>query len=166
MTVRAAALPDEGHVVLRADTDDGPGEFVGSSTVPAGTSRNVTVEVDEDHFRGQEGSFVLYATIYRDDGDGAFDENDDDPFTAGSDTVSTRFGVEKTGGPTPTPTTDDDGHDEGDGHDHEHSPTGTAIDGANETDDTGSSVGAGAGFGLLTSLAAAALFAVGLRRRR
>lgn len=161
--IRSVALPTDGHVVLRADADDGPGEPLGSTAVPAGTHQNVTVAIDERFFRDQEESFTLYAAAYADGGDGAFDDADE-PIEAGSDPVATRFGVEKTGELTPTPTvTGDDGHhDGGDGHDH--SPNGTSHHGS--ADGPRVSVTDGAGFGSLAPLVAAALVVAAWRRRR
>lgn len=117
VTVRAVALPEDGHVVVRNATGDGPGAVVGATALPAGTSRNVSVELDAAFFRAREGSFALWAVAYTDDGDGTFGENDA-PVRVGSRLVQTRFGVEKTGGPTVTGTSDS--HED---HEHTHSPT-------------------------------------------
>lgn len=160
--IRAAALPSDGHVVLRRDAGDAPGEFVGSTNLSAGTTRNVTVALDEEFFRAQEGSFTLYASLYPRDGDGSVDQ-DDRPFQAGSDAVATRFGVEKTGGPTPTATTAEDDH--ADGHEHDHDSTGSATTGTTAGDDPPFSLGDGAGFGLPASLLAVVLLATGWRLR-
>lgn len=161
--IRSAALPTDGHVVLRADADDGSGESLGSTALTAGTQQNVTVAIDEQFFRDQEGSFTLYAAVYADDGDGAFDDADE-PIRAGSEAVATRFGVEKTGELTSTATDDDDHHDGGDGHDHDHSTNGTSSNGS--ADDPEVSVSDGAGFGSLAALVAAALVAAAWPRRR
>lgn len=165
VTIRAVTLPDDGHLVLREDTDDGPGAVVGTTALDAGASRNVTVQIDEAFFRDREESFTLFAAAYRDDGNGEFDESDE-PVTAGSDPVATRFGVEKTGGSTPTATagaddTEQYGHGDEDGHDHEHdgSSNGTAGDGFGFSGDDGS------GFGPLAALVAVAVVAFGWRRR-
>lgn len=121
VTIRAVALPGDGHVVVRNATGDGPGEVVGATALPAGTSRNVSVELDDAFFRSREGSFALRAVAYTDDGDGTFDEGDA-PIRVGERLVQTRFGVEKTDGPTPTGTSDS--HDD---HEHTHSPTPTGA---------------------------------------
>lgn len=172
VTVRAATLSGDGHVVLRADTGDGPGDVVGSSAVPAGTSRNVTVAIDDDYFRDAEDSFTLYAAVYTDDGDGAFGDADAQ-ITAGEAPVATLFGVEKTGDAlstqSPTDSAGDEGDHEGDGHndddhEHDHSPT----DGGAGGDDTGKTASDGAGLGLLASLVVAGLVGLGataMRRR-
>lgn len=173
VTVRAATLPADGHVVLRVDTDDGPGEPVGSTAVPAGTSRNVTVQINAAHFGEQQGSFTLYAALHVDDGDGTFGEADD-LVTADGEAVATRFGVEKNRTATETPTTaegDDhggEGHDDhdGDGHDdHDHSADGTATEGAAADADADGTANDGAGFGPLVALVAFGSLVAAWRRR-
>jgi hypothetical protein len=167
VTIRAAALPEDGHVVVHEDGENGTGEALGATALSAGTSHNATVELDDEFFRNLEESATLTATLYADDGNGASDE-DDRPVRAGDDAVATRFGVEKNGtlASTETETEADhgDGHD--DEHDHAHSPTGTATAAAAGTDDGGLSATDGAGVGPFASLVAVALVALAVRRRR
>lgn len=162
VTVRAAALPADGYVVLREDTDDGPGDPVGATAVSAGTARNVTVQIDEAYFRAQEGSFTLYAALHVDDGDEAFDDGDD-LVTADGEAVATRFGVQKNGTAEATATGT---ADEGDGHDdHDHSANGTATEETPPDTDRDGTVDDGAGFGPLVALLAVGLVVVARRRR-
>lgn len=98
--VRAATLPDDGHLVLRNGSADG--RVVGHTSLPAGTARNVSVELDRSFFAAHE-RFTLAAVLYTDDGDGSFDE-DDTPVRAGDSVVATTFRVKRTGNVTSTPT--------------------------------------------------------------
>lgn len=93
-TVRAVRLPADGAVVLRNATGDGPGEVVGSRSLPAGTHGNVTVAIDETFYRSRPESFALWATLRTADG----------PVTAGGEPVGSRFGVVRRNAPDATPT--------------------------------------------------------------
>lgn len=98
--VRAATLPDDGHLVLRNGSADG--RVVGHTSLSAGTARNVSVELDRSFFAAHE-RFTLAAVLYTDDGDGSFDE-DDSPVQAGDSVVATTLRVKRTGNVTSTPT--------------------------------------------------------------
>jgi hypothetical protein len=104
--VRSVRLPERGHVVLRNSSGGVPAEVVGVTTLDAGSHANVSVALEESFFadRPVNGTFSVWAHVYRDDGDGVFDA-DDRPIRAGNETVGTRFGVERVlPGRTPTPT--------------------------------------------------------------
>lgn len=133
VTVRTVALPEDGYVVVRNATDDGDGQIVARTALPVGTSKDVSVELDDEFFRSRSGVFTLRAVAYTDDGDGSFDGGDE-PVRVGSSVVGSRFGVEKTGGPTPTPTSTPTHGTESDGDEH-------GTDHHNETDrETGQAV--------------------------
>lgn len=130
VTVRTVALAGDGYVVVRNATGSGPGEVVARTAVPEGVNHNVSVELDPAFFRSRRGTFALWSVAYVDDGDGSFDSGDS-PVRVGSRAVQTRFGVEKTGGPTATHTTESDSGDNHHGPDigtaTRHAPTPTAT---------------------------------------
>lgn len=148
VVVRTAALPTQGHVVVRNATDDGPCDVVGSTALGEGTHRNVTVDLDGEFFRDREGTFSLWAVVYTDGGNGESDDADE-PIRVGDGTVSTAFRVEKTDERSPTPhSTTDDGNGTDEHGDHGHDATTTDPDGT-PTDDAGAdSTGDGPGLGL------------------
>jgi PGF-CTERM protein len=167
VTVARAELAERGHLVLVADSGDQRGTVVGSRLLSAGTTENATVSLDTGFFQNQTYRVALRAVVYRDDGDGVFDE-DDTPVTVGEDRVSTRFIVEK----TENASVDDGGS-------LVNTPTGTATLGATETPtETPTATGApttptagtttanGPGFGLVGTVLALAAVAAFARRRR
>ncbi|MFC7176709.1 DUF7282 domain-containing protein [Halosegnis marinus] len=87
VTVRYAALPADGHLVVENGTD---GATLGSVALDAGDHRNVSVPLG-DAATGDE-TFPVRAVLYRDDGDGTFD-GDDTPALAGDSPVATTFSV-------------------------------------------------------------------------
>lgn len=156
VTVRRAALPADGHLVVRNRTADG--RVVGSRALAAGTHRNVSVAVNGSFHAETEGSFAAHVSLYRDDGDGRFD-GDERPVRTGNGTVATRFGVEpaRAGGvvTTPVPTT---------------APPGSGTATATATADPGGTTDTGGqpGFGVLVALStvvAGALLMLTARRR-
>lgn len=173
VVVRAAALPEDGHVVVHEATDDGPGDVVGSTALASGVHDDVTVDLDAAFFEDREGTFTLWAVGYTDDGGGQFD-GADDPLRVGDDTVSTAFGVERPAQQSPTPGsstadwTDDTAHDDGDSdthdHDHDDSDHDHDHDGGAVTDGGDvEAIGDGPGFGL--AVAAVVILATALVAR-
>jgi hypothetical protein len=158
VTVRRAALPADGHLVVRNRTADG--RVVGSRALAAGTYGNVSVAVNESFHADVEGSFAAHVSLYRDDGDGRFD-GDEPAVRAGNGTVATRFGVEpaRTGGVVTTPASTTAPPERG-----EPTPTATATDGPGGVTDTGGQPGFGVPTVLL-AVVAGVLLALSARRR-
>lgn len=173
VVVRAAALPEDGYVVVRDGTGDGPGDVVGSTALASGVHDNVTVELDATYFGDRAGTFTLWAVGYTDDGSGQYDDADD-PVRVGEAPVSTAFGVERTTQQSPTPGSsatdgsDDnahgDGHSDGDddhaGHDDDHDD-GMATDGGDVE-----AIGDGPGFDLAVATIAILAATVAARIHR
>jgi hypothetical protein len=194
VTVRTVRLPADGHLVARNVTGAGGEnetalEPVGATALDAGTHGNVTVELDEDYYERQGSRVRIAFSLYRDDGDGSFDA-DDEPVRAGSETVTTIVRLNRTdasgggggtdgggGSAVTTATATDDGGlvttatDAG---------TSTATSGTDSADgdpddgETATEAGAGStstggqpGFGApAAGLAIVAALAAGARRRR
>lgn len=91
-TVRRVETNRSGFVVL----EDENGTVVGSTPVAAGTTANVTVDLERSFYDslGENESATLTATVHRDDGDGAFSA-DDRAMTAGGSPVASDFEVTK-----------------------------------------------------------------------
>lgn len=91
-TVRRVETNRSGFVVL----EDENGTVVGSTPVAAGTTENVTVDLERSFYDslGENESATLTATVHRDDGDGAFSA-DDPAMTAGASPVASEFEVTK-----------------------------------------------------------------------
>lgn len=159
VTVRYAALPTDGHLVVENASDGDP---MGSVALDAGVHRNVSVAL-EGMGDGEE-SVPVRAVLYRDDGDGAF-SGDEQPVTVGDEPVATSFAVEPGAGtngtatPTPalvttaTPFPNDTAT---------ATPTGTAT--ATSTP-TPTDTGGQPGFGVAAAAVAALLGGVALARR-
>jgi hypothetical protein len=115
VTVPSARLADDGYLVVRTDDGGEPGEVVGQRSLTAGTHENVTVPVDRQALPANGTSAYLWVTVYRDDGDGAFDAEDDGPVTVAGSPVQSRIvavlnATERemsVGVNTPEPTTND-----------------------------------------------------------
>ncbi|WP_276259480.1 DUF7282 domain-containing protein [Haloglomus litoreum] len=99
VTARTVRLPSDGHLVARNVTDVGENETalepVGATALGAGTHGNVTVELDEDYYERQDARARIAFTVYRDDGDGTFDA-DDEPVRAGGETLTTFVSLNRT----------------------------------------------------------------------
>jgi len=89
-TVRRVETNRSGFVVLA----DENGTVVGSRSIAAGTTENVTVALNRSFYDslGENESATLTATVHRDDDDGAFSA-DDPAVTAGSSAVASEFEV-------------------------------------------------------------------------
>lgn len=136
--VRQAVSPSAGFLVLTAPD----GQVFGQTDVAAGTTQNVTVDIDETLYRQQPAEFDLTVSLYADDGDGQFGDSDD-PVRAGEDAVSTTITMQRTDDRTPAPgettspdetdgtngtegtstpdSEESDDHEHSDGDSHEHS---------------------------------------------
>lgn len=98
VTVRYAALPTDGHLVVENASDGGP---MGSVALDAAVHRNVSVAL-EGLGDGEE-SVPVRAVLYHDDGDGTF-SGDEEPVTVGDEPVATSFAVEPSPGANGTAT--------------------------------------------------------------
>jgi hypothetical protein len=115
VTVPSARLADDGYLVVRTDDGGEPGEVVGRQSLAAGTHENVTVPVDRRALPANGTNAYLWVTVYRDDGDGAFDAEDDGPVTVAGSPVQSRIvavlnateGEMSVGANTSEPTTTD-----------------------------------------------------------
>lgn len=161
--IREAALPADGFVVL--ESPDGE-QTVGHLALDAGTHEDLEVRIDETYYRRQSTRFAVRAVLYRDDGNGEFDDADS-PITAGSEPIGTTVELSRTDertptGETPADSDDENGsHEHDDGHDHEHETTAPGGD-ATQTATEGSD---GPGFGVAVALAAVLTVALlGIRR--
>lgn len=114
VTVSRVALATDGHVAVRAVTDEGVGRVLGSTSLPAGVTTNVSVQIDGSVFAERGRSVTLAAQAYA--GNGGFE--DARQVRAGGTSVRSAFEVERTGSIDATPA--------GGG--------GTATDGGNGTD--------------------------------
>lgn len=182
VTVSRVALATDGHVAVRAVTDEGVGRVLGSTSLSAGATTNVSVQIDGSVFAERGRSVTLVAQAYA--GDGGFE--DARQVRAGGTSVRSEFEVERTGsidatpadeGGTPTGTgngTDtaavvtptDEGNGTGTTATGTESrvvtpagtPTATArTDAATATATTG---GSGPGFGIAAAAAGVAVFAL------
>lgn len=88
ITVPRVALPEDGHLVVRAHGENGPGEIVGAMPLDAGVHEDVTVALDPSFFEERGERFALHAQAYT---GGATDPGE--PVTAGDATVGTKFFV-------------------------------------------------------------------------
>ena len=152
--LRRVALPRDGRVVVRPDTTTGLGPVVGSTALPAGVHRNVTVALDRSVFDTENRTTRLFAALHA--GESA------EPIRAGSDPVGSYFPVRDTRGlenatddqdslvvtPTPTPT-------------DVNTPTRAET---TTTDTTSTPAADGPGFGLALAVVGVAV-AVFARRR-
>jgi len=163
LTVPAARLAEESHLVVRAADDEtgDPGEVLGSTSLDAGSHRNASVPVDRQSLPGNDTRVSLWVTVYADDGDGEFDLERDDPVRVGESPVQSRVSA----------TVGADG-DDGGGLDvgvNTATPTTAAADDATEASATdsgagGTSMPAVGVVGTLVAVSAGLLLA--LRRRR
>jgi hypothetical protein len=99
--VVAAALPDDGYLVVRSEAGGEPGPVVGHVALAAGEHTDVTVPLDPP--AGSDGTARLHAELYTDDGDGRFDPESDSQVRAGGEPVGTVFTVNTTASTTATP---------------------------------------------------------------
>jgi len=92
LTVPSTRLAEDGHLVVRrSDGETGdPAEVVGTTSLAAGTHENVTVPVNRSRLPGNDTRVSLWVTAYRDDGDGEFDRESDDPVLVGGTPVQSR----------------------------------------------------------------------------
>ncbi len=102
-------LASPGHVVVHADDRGDLGRVVGYVPLEPGTHQDVRVALNASHFREQSTSFELRAVVYADDGDCAFDPDDDRPVTVGDDPVATHLTVIKHESESATNATDSAG---------------------------------------------------------
>lgn len=92
LTIRRAALPRDGYLVLRATTDrQRPGRIVAATRLDAGNHENVTLTLDEAFFANARSSTVLYAELRR----GGDSPATATPVRVGDAAVATRFSVRK-----------------------------------------------------------------------
>ncbi len=96
VVIRRAALPDDGFLVVRANANGSAGEVLGYSSLPAGRHEAVTVPIEDHEYHHRPEHFSLWAVVYADDGDDAFDEGDH-PVTVNNAMVASQFSVERTG---------------------------------------------------------------------
>jgi hypothetical protein len=88
VTVRVAALPADGHLVLRRSEGGEPGTVLGSTPLSGGVHRNVTVPLADP----PNGTEAVFAVAYGDDGDGRFGDGDR-PVRVDGEPVATRVSV-------------------------------------------------------------------------
>ncbi len=189
VTVPRVALPEDGHLVVRTQGDDGPGAVVATKTLGAGVHEDVTVSLDPAFFNEQGERFALHAQAYTGSGGSA---GIGSPVTAGDATVGTKFFVSKPAGASAdgnASTNGSAGANGADGTDDGpavNTPEGPAVNTPNATStptptsgatdaDPGSATATaspadatsadGPGFGVVLSLAALLAAAVALARR-
>lgn len=165
VTVPRVALDEDGYVVVRTEEDGGPGEVVGHAAVEAGDHSDVDVPVDRDAL-GSDGETVsLWVSVVRDDGDGAYGE-EDEPVTVGGDPVQSRIQATlggdgedlSVGVNTPSETTASDGATGGEASDGGTNDSATTDSGGEGTSMPGVGV-----LGAVAALLAAVI--LGVRRR-
>jgi hypothetical protein len=184
------SLPADGYVVVSTAPDGGGGEVVSVVGLPAGTYRDVRAPVERGVVARQSERFPLRATLYLDDGDGAFGDADA-PVTVGGGPVNTTFLVRRPPGietVTETPSSTATATETGAGTSTaaatpvrtrtatatttvETIPESTPGPGASAADDRAATTtgGAGTGPGALVAggaVVAAVVLAAHLRRRR
>lgn len=99
VTVRRAALPTDGYLVLHNASD---GRLVGVRSLKAGSHTNITVRLNETFFESRPQS-RLNATLYVETGNDGFDEADK-PIRVAGDPVRTTFGFRNTAYTAGSPT--------------------------------------------------------------
>ncbi|WP_338729339.1 PGF-CTERM sorting domain-containing protein [Haladaptatus sp. DJG-WS-42] len=95
VTIPQVTTSQSSFLVLRTNTNGAPGEIVGHAPLAAGTETNVPVIINETYFDAQQAQFLLWATVYEDNGDGEFDPATDKLVTAGGVPVASLFTVAK-----------------------------------------------------------------------
>jgi hypothetical protein len=167
VSVLAAALPEDGYLVVRSAVDGEPGPVVGHVALAAGEHADVTVPLDRP-VAGSDGTARLYAQLYTDDGDGSFDPGSDSRVRAGDEPVDTRFTVRTTATGTRTASGTGTGTADGGAATTEtaivNTPTPTTATTTAPAADTGSTTGGQPG--LTPLVAVAALVATGLLAAR
>jgi hypothetical protein len=181
VTVDRVALPADGVLAIRTDTDDP--ELVGQRRLDAGVHHNVTIALADDLFTPDRRQVPLLATLYPEPDNGTL-STASTPLRVGNATIQTGFTVERTGPiavanatnttnatatTTPTPTVTDEPLVV------TPSPTATATatpaptQAATTTDATATTSTSGPGFGTVAvtlALLLVTLCAVGLDHRR
>jgi hypothetical protein len=178
VTVGRVALATDGHVAVRAATDEGVGRVLGSASLPAGVTTNVSVEIDGSVFAERGRSVTLVAQAYA--GDGGFENARQ--VRAGGVPVASEFEVERTGSIDARPADGGNGTDtpavvtptaEGDGsgtttagtESRVVTPAGTPTATPTTAPDTATTTtgGSGTGFGIAAAAAGIAVFALSRR---
>jgi len=100
LTVRRVDLAADGYVVAHPLDDD---HAVGARALPAGSHRNVSLDLDESFVADRDRRFRVHLVAYRGDGDAEFDD-DDRPVSVGGGRVETVVVVRRVeGGRTTEP---------------------------------------------------------------
>lgn len=153
VTIPQVTTTQSSFLVLRTNTNGAPGKIVGHTPLTAGTETNVAVEINQTYFDPQQDQFLLWATVYTDNGDGEFDPTTDNLVMAGEAPVASLFTVAK-----PL------GDNSGDGM--VNTPEETTTQTTTDAQPTETTTTEGPGFGLLTAFVALSAFVcVQLRRR-
>ncbi|WP_332899564.1 DUF7282 domain-containing protein [Haladaptatus sp. CMSO5] len=148
VTIPQVTAGQSSFLVLKTNTNGSPGDIVGHATLTPGTQTDVHVAINETYFDAQQAQFLLWATVYEDNGDGEFDPATDTLVTAGDAPVASLFTVAK-------PLGDNSG---GVGV---NTPTETATEttaASQPSETTTTTDTSGSGFGVLAVLVALAAF--------
>lgn len=143
LTVRQARLPADGYLIARNTTEIAPFEYeptdpVGVTALPAGNHDNVTVALNRSFYRSTDRDFRVAFTVYRDDGDGRFD-GDDEPVRVAGEGVNTVIAVDRTASvEQATPTASGGGTDDPNSGTATPTPEGALV--TTPTTDGGNSV--------------------------
>lgn len=170
VSVSRVALATDGHVAVRAVTDEDVGRVLGSTSLPAGVTTNVSVRIDGSVFAERGRSVTLVAQAYA--GDGEFENARQ--VRAGGVPVASEFEVERTGSIDATPTSGGDagtttGTESVNGTDTAAVVTPTDEGAVTGTESrvvtpagtpTATTGGSGSGFGIATAAAGMAVFAL------
>ncbi|WP_254536819.1 DUF7282 domain-containing protein [Halomarina litorea] len=95
VTIPRVALPEDGHLVVRAHGEDGAGEVVASKPLASGVHEDVTVSLDPSFFDGQGDRFAVHAQVHTGEVGS--------PVTAGDSVVGTKFFISKPEGASAAP---------------------------------------------------------------
>lgn len=97
VTVASVAAPENAWLVIESDADGKPGQVLGTTAVPAGTTENVVVILDTPI----AGENHLWAMLHKDAGEAGvweFPNGPDEPMMAGDEMVMAPFTVTAPGG--------------------------------------------------------------------
>lgn len=100
VVIETVFTSSDGFLVLHADDGGEPGDPIGHAAVEFGFETGLEVTVNETGWRNQSGPTTVWAVIHRDDGDGRFDPDRDEPVSSFGGEAEKRMVVaERSAGP-------------------------------------------------------------------
>jgi hypothetical protein len=94
VNIRRAILPENGYLVIRNDSNGGPGVIVGHTALKAGNHTDVSIRLNATFFENRPSSFGVWVMLYMDDGNGELDEKDRS-VTVGNQSIRSALSLSK-----------------------------------------------------------------------